>query len=163
MTDKIISQARLKELLEYNADTGVFIWVSARGGRLQGSTAGYNDTRGYVKISADGAKHWAHRLVWLYMFGKWPKYNIDHIDRNPRNNALSNLRDIPQSFNSFNCGIKKNNTSGYAGVSKDARRNKWAAYIMVNRKKISCGYHTNLDDAVKARKIAEKKHFKDAV
>jgi hypothetical protein len=104
-TDKPgITQARLKELLHYDLETGAFTWlVSKKGpGAAAGRTAGSTRYDGYIQIKLDGRKYWAHRLVWMWLYGFWPDQNIDHIDGNPSNNAISNLRDVSQAWNIHN-------------------------------------------------------------
>ncbi|MDD0156969.1 HNH endonuclease signature motif containing protein, partial [Shigella flexneri] len=75
--------------------------LSARGavGKVAG-TISY----GYNAINIDGVRYFAHRLAWLYVYGEWPKQEIDHIDRNRRNNAISNLRDVSRVVNALNVG-----------------------------------------------------------
>jgi len=87
--------------------------------------------------------------------------NIDHIDRNPLNNRKYNIRVATDSQNMMNRGIQKNNTSGITGVCWIKEKCKWKAQIKINRKNINLGYFSNFDDAVKARKGAEKKYFKE--
>jgi hypothetical protein len=71
---------------------------------------------GYVVINWNYKLHLAHRMAWLYVYGEWPTKHIDHIDRNPTNNAISNLRDVPRWVNKLNVDPQSNNTSGHPGV-----------------------------------------------
>lgn len=96
-----LSQERLKELLTYDPDTGEFVWKVRVGNVPAGAKAGYMK-RGYRQIKVDGTKYPAHRLAWMYVFGDWPKKVVDHIDRNPANNRISNLRDTSHTINSLN-------------------------------------------------------------
>ena len=89
---------------------------------------------------------------------------VDHIKHSKRHthkidNRKSNLRFATKSQNCMNRHIQSNNTSGITGVSWDKKRNKWVAYIRVNRKFIYLGHFINKDDAVKERKEAEEKYF----
>jgi len=99
----------------------------------------------------------AHRLIWRYKTGKFPKHQIDHIDHNRNNNVFSNLREVSNQDNAKNSSKNKNNTSGTVGVSK-GKRGKWRAHIKVDYKYISLGEHINIEDAIIARKKAEVKY-----
>ena len=98
-----------------------------------------------------------HRLI----MGVDPNIQVDHINRNPLDNRKSNLRVSTQQENCFNRSIQKNNSSGYVGVSKDNRSNRWLAFINVNGKRICLGYHKNIEDAIHAREQAEINYFKE--
>lgn len=152
-----MTQQRLKELLDYNPDTGVFTWkVSPRRGIHPGEVAG----QASQKIRVDTVLYKASRLAWLYMTGHWPLCEVDHRNRNPQDNRWENLRDVTGRVNSQNVGRKKNNTSGYIGVSWDKKYQKWAAYLMLDRKKIHLGYFKSKEDAAEARKKAESYYWR---
>lgn len=90
------------------------------------------------------------------------KENVDHINRNGLDNQRSNLRPATNKENCENRGMFKHNTSGYKGVSWHKQHSKWMAYIKHNSKHIHLGYFDKIEDAVKARKTAEKKYFTHA-
>lgn len=108
--------------------------------------------RGQVKI--DGKPYLAHRLVWLLTYGYMPDF-IDHIDRNPMNNKISNLRSVTKSENEHNRGIYKNNSSGYPGVCFDKRNKKYKAGIKINGKQIHLGYFDTASEAFTAYMLAK--------
>ena len=87
------------------------------------------------------------------------KISVDHINHKTNDNRKSNLRLATQSQNLMNRSIGKNNTSGVTGVSFDNHSRKWSAEIKIDRKKKVLGHFENLEDAVKARKKAEKELF----
>lgn len=87
----------------------------------------------------------------------------DHINRNTLDCRRTNLRNITNSSNIFNCAIHKNNTSGVVGVSWNKIRNKWRAFIIKDRKQIELGCFINFDDAVLVRKQAKLKYFGEIV
>lgn len=149
-----LTQKRLKEVVRYDRRTGNFYWKVSTGKAKRGELSGHTDTNGYTKISIDGVKYFAHRLAWLYCFGVWPVANIDHIDRCRSNNKLKNLRDVSQAINGLNGPIRKNNRSGYTGVSYDARRSNWVAYITRSRRKKHLGAFDTCAQAAKARAAA---------
>ena len=84
---------------------------------------------------------------------------VDHIDKNTFNNKLNNLRITDNTNNVRNSSLSKNNTSGIIGVNYRKDRNKWRAFIMVNKKQISLGLFDNIEDAIKARLQGELKYF----
>ena len=84
---------------------------------------------------------------------------MDHINQNPQDNRLSNLRLANKSENSINNPIHSNNTSGIIGVSWDKRQQSWRAYISYQKKRIELGRFENKEEAIKRRLEAEKKYF----
>ena len=154
MKTQLLTQQRLKEVVKYDRRKGLFYWKVSTGKVSRGAVAGHTDTAGYTKISIDGVKYFAHRLAWFYVHGVWPLQNIDHKDLCRSNNRLTNLRDIGQSLNGLNGPIRRNNSSGYTGVSYDARRRSWVAYIHQNYRKTHVGAFTNRQQAADARSAA---------
>lgn len=156
MTTNILTQSRLKELLQYDANTGVFTNKIFRGLRaMPGVVSGNVNSGGYVDISIDKRKYKAHRLAWLYVNGVWPAYYIDHINRIKTDNRIANLRDIPQLLNGQNKSVHKNNTSGHPGVIWHKREKNWRARIRVNGKDIYLGGFDSIQSAINCRKQAE--------
>ena len=150
-----LTQERLKELLHYDPETGVFTWKVQTSNRVHvGDAAGATEPNGYRRIRVDSGNYRAHRLAWLYVHGKFPEGKLDHHDRDKRNNRISNLRPATDSQNGLNKGLQTNNTSGYVGVSWDKQRQKWAAFLTL-AKKVYLGRFTNILDAIAARKAAE--------
>ena len=156
-----ITQSRLKELLNYNPETGKFKWLTRRGCKSADSTAGniQISENNRIVIRIDGQLYFAHRLAWLYMAGEWPESDIDHKDMDASNNKWNNLRLANKQNNGANRGKNKNNTSGYKGVTWAKRNKKWAARIMVDRKNISLGFFHDPEVAQEAYKKASKKYF----
>ena len=101
-----------------------------------------------------------HRLIFFICHGTLPKV-IDHIDGNPLNNKIENLRECTQSQNTMNSKLSKNNTSGRVGVRQIKKTGNWVAIIMVNRKKIHIGTFPTFELACRAREKAEIKYFKN--
>ena len=148
----MLTQERLKEVLNYDPETGVFTWKnpSKYKTQLRGKNASWK-THGYTKIGIDGKRHYAHRLAWLYVYGEWPSDEVDHIDRDRSNNRIKNLRCVSRSINTFNSGKRKDNTSGARGVCWDKSRDRWLARLRSKH----IGYFKDFDAAVAARKQAE--------
>lgn len=132
---------RLKELLYYDAETGLFTRKVGRSGpnARAGDIAGCDNGQGYVRIYVDGVPYKAHRLAWFYMTGEWVD-EVDHRDTDRSNNRWDNLREATRSQNRTNCAAYRNNTSGYKGVSFYKRTGKWKAQIQKEGRKISLGY-----------------------
>jgi hypothetical protein len=155
----MVTQARLKELFDYNPETGLFTRnISHTNSVKVGDIAGCKGKRGYWDIRVDGKNLKAHRLAWLYMYGELPEEFIDHIDHNKINNRISNLRCASRTENQRNLGMRSDNTSGITGVTWHSQRGKWLAQIWVNGKKVHLGVFLSIDDAARARKDAEIKY-----
>lgn len=152
------TQARLKEILSYDPNTGIFMRLTSSGGRKAGSIAGSPHGRGYLKLMVDNKKYFAHRLAWLFETGEWPKFNIDHIDGNKSNNSFRNLRDINQSSNLQNQKKAKsdNRSTGILGAYK--HRDKFVACINISGKKTHLGVFDTADDAHEAYLKAKREH-----
>lgn len=143
------TQRRLKELLGYNPTTGIFTWRVRRGGSANaGSIAGMVGNFGYRFIGIDGWKYPEHRLVWVFIHGKWPK-ELDHINRDRADNRLLNLRIVTRSENCSNRGLSRNNTTGFKGVYNCGDRG-WSAVIRVRGNKMWFGY---FDTALEAHNV----------
>jgi hypothetical protein len=124
---------QLREVVEYYPDTGYFFSKARRGNQAAFCRCGTLHKNGYRLISVFGTRVWEHRLVWFYIHGEWPKHHIDHINGNPSDNRIENLRDVTRSVNLQNRqGPTKANKSGFLGVI--ARGNKWRARIKVGGK-----------------------------
>lgn len=154
----MLSQERLKSLLHYCPDTGVFTHIKARQSVVVGSIAGTVTEYGYVRIHIDGKIYLAHRLAWLYVNGDFPPEQIDHINRVRTDNRICNLRMATIAENAQNQSMRSTNTSGHIGVSWYKPYQKWESYIKVNNKQIKLGYFTDLSEAIAARKTAEIKY-----
>lgn len=147
----MITQDELKEVLDYNPDTGVFTWKKTVNSRVKaGDVAGYKNKLGYITIKIKGKPYKAHRLAYLYMTGNFPENFIDHINQIKDDNRWTNLRDATYSQNNSNKVKQKNNTSGYKGVVR--YRNKWRATIKYMYKNIHIGYYATPQEAAEAYK-----------
>jgi len=153
----MLTQERLKELLHYDESTGIFTRKTKVANRLAGTVSGARQNKGYVQIMIDKENYLAHRLAWFYVYGKWPNNQIDHINRIKTDNKISNLRDVDNSKNQHNIGIRSHNSSGVTGVYQSSKSKKWVATIEVNNKKHCLGTYTSLHDAASARQAFEEK------
>jgi hypothetical protein len=148
----MITQSELKEILDYNPDTGVFTWIKSIGTRKVGDVARYKHHGGYINIKIQGKMYQAHRLAYLYMTGNFPKHFIDHINHIKDDNRWANLRDATHSQNHANKAKLKNNTSGYKGVSWNKQCKKWESQIGYMNKDIHLGKYTTPQEAAEAYK-----------
>ena len=102
-----------------------------------------------------------HRLVaTAFIPNPEKKPFVDHINNNPLDNRVDNLRWCTQSENMMNRQISYTRTSsGYKGVSLIKSSNRWSAMIMVDGKQIYLGHFVNIEDAIAARKKAVAELF----
>jgi hypothetical protein len=134
-----LTQGRLRKRLHYDPNSGIFTWLvrpSKNGFVGPGDVAGqiyYKNVAGhkygpYISIQVDDRPYEAHRLIWLYMYGRWPE-ELDHCDRDGTNNRLNNLIEVKgtrgRSIQLYNVGLRRNNKSGYTGINWDSGRRKW--------------------------------------
>lgn len=150
----MLTPEKLREMLMYDENTGVFRWrvrPTIRSKVRAGDIAGCRDNRrGNVLIKVPGEPlHQAHRLAWLYVYGEWPKQHIDHINGNPSDNRIENLRDVSPQINAQNKRkiMVTNKSSGFLGVTFCKKAQKFQAQITFNKK---CFYLGLFDDPKEA-------------
>lgn len=91
----------------------------------------YQDARGYMRIGIDGKRYLQHRIIYLLFHGHLPPV-VDHIDGNPTNNRIENLRAATNAENLQNMKLSPSNTSGGKNVSWDRKAKKWLVMLKVN-------------------------------
>jgi hypothetical protein len=155
-----LTQEELKEILDFDPATGVFRWRISHSGVRLGKIAGSKTSSGYYRVKIKYQAYPVHRLAWLYVYGKWPADQIDHIDGDKLNNRIANLRECTQAENLQNLAPSKLNTSGYTGVRYAPRQKKWKATIKVNTKGIHLGYFETKESAYEAYLKAKREHHK---
>ena len=154
-----MNDCELKELLKYDCETGDFTWKKRLGGRMRiGAVAGTQNGNGYTQIMINRQVYRAHRLAWLYMTGKWPENDIDHINHDRTDNRWVNLREVTRTENLKNSSLRKRNTSGVCGVHWYEGRDKWQSYIAASGKRVHLGYFTDKFEAICARKSADNRY-----
>ncbi|KAK46241.1 HNH endonuclease [Caballeronia jiangsuensis] len=154
-----MTQKALKEALHYNPETGIFTFLKSMGSSRKGKQVGHNNPKRYVSITLNGVTFYAHRLAFLYMTGAFPKEATDHINRNRSDNRWCNLRAVSIAENNQNYSLRKDNTSGYRGVSFHKNKKKWLAYIVINKKRNDLGYFDTAAEAGAVADAARSKHF----
>lgn len=155
--DSTLLHKQIKEALYYK--DGNLYWKNSSKGTKQGALAGWQGDRCRT-IEFNQKNYKAHRLIFLLNHGYLPKY-IDHIDGNPRNNKIENLREATHQQNLFNTKLRKDNTSGYKGVSFVKNLNKWLAQSTLNGKNYYLGIFINKDDAINAAKNFREANHKE--
>lgn len=162
-----LTQKFLKSILHYDPITGVFTWLRRPvrpetlrenkiwNTRYAGQRAGYTDPHGHtiIVITVDGKKRFlrAHRLAWLYVFGSWPKDDLDHKNYDPSDNSVANLREASRSQNNANSGPPRDNKSGKKGVCWDSARSLWRAEICKDGIKYQLGRFSSFEEACLVR------------
>ena len=136
MTDKIISQEQLQSIFEYK-DGEIFRKIKTGNSVKIGEKAGWHKHGGYMCVSVNAKSIYIHRVIFLMHYGYLPKY-IDHIDGNPSNNKIENLRKATQSQNMANSN--RTNKNKLKGTTFSKKQKKWVAAIMINYKRIHLGY-----------------------
>jgi len=153
---------RLKELLSYDPNTGLFEWkVDRLNGKIKGGdVAGCKNNIGYIQIRSEGEQYLASRLAFLFMEGYLPEHTVDHINRIRDDNRWCNLRHTTMQCNNRNKSLDKRSTSGVSGVTWDKTRNQWRSWIRgdIKGKTVFLGRFALLKDAVMARWKAEIKY-----
>ena len=158
----MITQDRIRELFDYNSDTGLFIRKIQSASRTKvGEKAGSVNSNGYIVMKVDGKAYKAHRLAWLWWHGEWPKDQVDHINGNKQDNRISNLRVVSNTENCQNViKARKHSSLGKLGVKFDARPGRVKRYdarITVNGTRLHLGTFHTLDEAYDAYLKAKMK------
>lgn len=160
----------LRKFLRYEAETGHLFWLprSRSEFKSDGDHAGWNKkyagrralncvkSYGYLHGTFLGRNLRAHRAAWAIHYGVWPVGVIDHVNGCVTDNRIENLRDVSDQENTMNCRRSSDNRSGVTGVSWHKRDLKWQAQIQVGGNFQHLGQFSRLEDAVNARKRAER-------
>lgn len=148
---KKLTHEKLKELLHYEPNTGIFTRLKGSITRPQvtNKPIGSKNNMGYIVIPLYSRRFLGHRLACFYMTGEWPKNQVDHIDLNKANNKWENLREATNRQNHFNKRKQSNNTSGYKGIVYDKSRDKWKIQIVADDIRFSKRFDTK-EEAINA-------------
>ncbi len=143
-----ITAEQVRAILHYDPETGIFRWHARSGAarytrtfnsRFAGKVARSVDSHGHLRINIGGVFYAAHRLAWVYMTGKWPGDQIDHIDMDRENNRWVNLREATNAQNNSNRRVQSNNKIGLKGVSICSTTKKYRATITADGKQRTLG------------------------
>lgn len=156
-----LTQSYVRELFNYDPITGKLTWKVLRQGARIGEEVGTLTPKGRV-AGIDSYRYRVSRIIWLWVYNYWPEGPpnevVDHIDLNPFNNRLNNLRLQTTKQNARNRGVNINNVARTAGIKRHYE--KYMARITVDGKTIYLGLFPTLEEAVEARKQAEKEYWK---
>lgn len=165
---KLPTVEQIVEAIEIDLDKGTFIYrerplsaftderiCKSWNARFAGKPSGHIDRNGYLAIGLLRSKFMAHRLLWKVATDGDEPDELDHIDRNPLNNSLANLRVATRSENNRNRRLSEYNTSGFRGVYK-GRDNRWVSQLKINGTGHHLGVFDTIDQAIAARQGAEK-------
>lgn len=153
-----LTAERLRTVLSYDENTGVFVWKISAGRVKHGTIAGKSAKCCHARVHIDGNDYWAHRLAWLYVYGAWPANEIDHINGVRSDNRIANLRDVSRSMNQQNQRRPQsdNKTSSYLGVSWRTRSSRWRATITIGGKQKDIGLFDTEEAAHEAYKAQKR-------
>lgn len=155
----MLTQTRLKELLYYDSETGVWTWRVTHHRIFTGDVAGsITNSHGYRSITIDQQSHLAHRLVFLYMTGEWPREDVDHQNLNREDNRWCNLREATRSENHANRRVRKDNRCGLKGVCLHKQSGLWMMQIKMNVEKRTKLFRTPEEAHAAYCAAAEKIH-----
>lgn len=143
----MITAEELRQRLDYNPETGIFTWKTLPANSTAasiGGAAGCLWGAGYRMIVMKPKRYLAHRLAWLYVYGKWPDKYLDHINRDPSDNRIANLREATTRENQLNTAPGK---SGVKGVAWHKQHQKWSTQLWVEGRRIFLGLYDNVADA----------------
>jgi HNH endonuclease len=171
-TREQITPEMLRDVLRCDSETGKLYWLARSidyfpskstwimwNSQCSGKEAFLtNDAYGYLRGRVFNINFTAHRVIWAFHYGEWPKHEIDHINGVKTDNRIVNLRDVPKSENCKNKPLQTINTSGVVGVSWCKQRKKWLARISSGHRCKNLGRFTDKADAIAARLAAEKLH-----
>lgn len=169
--DRAVEAALIKRTLSYDPKTGSFTrlprpledfpdertwhWYHTY---CLSQPVGFINREGYFQIKIDQRSYRMHRIAWLLHFGNWPAGQIDHINGNRADNRIINLRLVDHVGNGKNRKRSVNNKSGVTGVRQRAPGGSWLAQIKANRRTINLGAFPTREEAIRARKDAERRH-----
>ena len=164
-----------RELLTYNPDTGKLFWKERPlkyfknpnytkswnikyAGKEALTAIAFRKSGQIARLEGRvlNKSYYTHRIAWLMYYGEWPKNQIDHINQDPIDNRIENLRDVTNAENSKNKTLQKNNTTGYVGVYfyKHKRYKKYRARIRINTILKHLGYYDTAEEAAAVRSVA---------
>lgn len=155
----------VRAALDYDPETGVFRWrvrsdiPPASNGRYAGKVAGRVHANGYVSIGLNYIDYRAHRLAWMHVNGVWPVAEIDHINGNPSDNRIANLREASRQQNLWNICVKSSSQSGIKGAHFNKQTGRWWSKIRIDGKQVRLGTFDTAEEAADAYERAAREHF----
>ena len=153
---RLLTAEYLREVLDYDPETGIFVWRTAsRRARIE-KEAGCLNSKGNWMIRLDRRQHRAHRLAWLYVYEIMTPQQLDHINGNRADNRIVNLRVCDNSLNQQNLSLSGSGTTGYLGVTFDKKEKKFKARIKTQGVNKCLGLFSTALEASEAYLTAKK-------
>lgn len=158
MTYQEIDLDYLRSTFSYDPETGVFARVIARHPRaVLGPGCVKTRADGYQSVCVNTYRFDLHRIIWLYHYGTVPPCTIDHINGNPQDNRIANLRLATPSQNEWNKPAQRRNVTGRKGVIFSKTTGKYSARISAHKKSYHLGTFATADEASAAYADAAKR------
>lgn len=149
-----------RDALSYDPETGIFTWLNPTGTRVKkGQVAGFDSGTGYRQVEVDGVRYYLHRLAFFYMTGKMPDGEVDHINRDKKDNRWANLRTVTRSRNELNKGVRIDSRTNVTGVSFNKRKGRYVSYASIDGSRVHLGSFASIDEAKMARAKWEQEHL----
>lgn len=162
MKSLYISQERIKEVLSYDTDYGIFTWLDHVTHKKTKHPGNKGKKSRYGQIKIDNVSHYSHRLAWVFVFGDIPdNMLVDHKDGDTGNNKISNLRLSTKVQNGCNSKIRTHNKLKLKGVEQHRDTKRFAARITVNGERINLGTYDTAEEAHKVYCDAAVKYHKE--
>jgi len=145
--NRLLTAERLREVLAYDPSTGIFTWYPQirKGGWKEERKAGTRKSTGHLVIRVDDVLYHAHRLAWLWVYGEWPKGDIDHINGDRQDNRISNLRDVTRRENSQN--LERHRQLGSHVLGASYYGGGWYARKRINGELVYLGKYKTQEEA----------------
>lgn len=159
MDHKSLTAERLREILHYDPDAGVWRWREKRGCKRKGAPAGCFNAGGYRVIRIDKCLLRSGRLAWLYTTGEWPQDEIDHRDGDPSNDRWDNLRQATREQNMWNKKHWRTSRNGLKGISWHPKIRRWIAEIGAREGRKYLGCFATAEEAAAAYREAARQHY----
>lgn len=141
----------LHEVLEYRKETGKLYWkVTLSNKVIKGTLAGGVNSGAYMRVGFNNKKYNYARTCWYIFYGVWPLHYIDHIDGNPQNNKMDNLRDVSARRNQQN--LKMHRKGNLVGATYYKKRDSYLSRAWLNGRSYFLGWHKTAESAHKSYK-----------
>ena len=152
----MLTQEEARNLFEYR--DGTLYWrVNRPHNKRAGKIAGTLNRDGRWSVSVNNKRYLCYRIIFLMHYGHIPEF-IDHVNGDPKDNSIENLREATRNQNAHNAKMLRTNTSGVKGVHWHKRKNKWCASVTVNGVAVHVGYFKDIEKAAEAVQAAREKH-----
>ena len=148
-----VTAERLREVLDYCPETGVFRWRRVtKGNQVKvGAVAGCQGKKGHRRvIQIEGRLYYAAPLAYLYMTGEWAPNDIDHRNSDPSDNRWLNLHPATRSQNMANTRAHTDSRTSVKGVFLHKETGKWRARIRIENRSLSLGLFHTIEEAAAA-------------